>query len=70
MGVVLFVVRLELHGVVHRLLVQGVRLAVDHGDGDGLVHLVAHHDAGAHLARVVALHSFHGFHSFIRHSFL
>ena len=30
---------------------------VDHGDRDGLVHLVAHHDAGAHLAPVVPFHS-------------
>ena len=41
---VLLVVRLEFHGALDDLFVQGVLDVVLDGDDDGLVHLVADHE--------------------------
>src|SRR3954451_15912860 len=58
---VLLVVRLQLARAPQHLAVETVLHAVLHGDHDGLVHLVADHEALTHLAgrpdrRLVAAH--------------
>src|SRR5689334_2836064 len=58
-ALVLLVVSLELDGAAHDLAVQRVLHAVLDGHDDGLVHLVADHQALADLpARAVGRHSF------------